>query len=55
MLADEARDGLGLYRPGNDYVYRTSGGLTGTIEEMLAVRRRLADIEAVRLEPLHLG
>jgi hypothetical protein len=44
--------GVELYAPTHHYVHRVSGTLAGPFGEVLAVRRRLADIEAVRLEPL---
>jgi hypothetical protein len=47
--------GVELYAPTHHYAYRTNGVLAGPLGEVAAVRRRLADIEAVRLEPLHLA
>jgi len=47
--------GVELYAPAHHYAYRVRGVLTGPVEGALNVRRRLADIEAVRLEPLRLA
>ena len=46
--------GVELYAPAHHYIYRVQGRLAGPLESMLTVRRRLAEIEAVRLTPLHL-
>ena len=46
--------GVELYAPAHHYVYRVRGRLAGPLEGILTVRRSLADIEAVRLTPLHL-
>ena len=47
--------GVELYTPVHHYTYRVQGALAGPLAGVLEVRRRLADIEAVALEPLHLG
>ncbi len=47
--------GVELYAPAHQYEYRVRATLGCPLAEVLAVRRRLADIEAVRLEPLHLA
>jgi hypothetical protein len=47
--------GVELYAPAHHYAYRVRGTLAGPVDGVLAVRRQLGDIEAVRLEPLHLA
>ena len=46
--------GVELYAPAHHYTYRVQARLTGPVEGALAVRHRLADIEAVCLTPLRL-
>jgi hypothetical protein len=43
-----------LYAPVHEYTYRVSGHVTGPIAGVLAVRRRLGEIEAASLESLHI-
>jgi hypothetical protein len=47
--------GVELYAPTHHYMYRVNGTVAGPVGEVLAVRRRLADIEAVKLDPVHLA
>jgi hypothetical protein len=42
-----------LYAPVHEYSYRMSGRVTGPVAGVLEVRRRLGEIEAASLEPLH--
>ena len=44
-----------LYAPVHEYTYRMSGRVTGPVTGVLEVRRRLGDIEAASLEPLHVA
>ena len=46
--------GVELYAPEHAYTYRAHGRLAGALDGVLAVRRVLGDIEAVRLEGLQL-
>ena len=46
--------GIDLYAPGHEYTYRAHGRVTGDLDGVLAVRRTLEQIEAVRLEGVHL-
>ena len=46
--------GVELYAPMHDYRFTLSARVTGTIDGVVQVRSRLADIEAVSLEPLQL-
>jgi len=46
--------GVELYAPVHDYVYGVAARVAGAPAGVLAVRRRLAGIEAVRVSPLHL-
>jgi len=45
--------GVELYAPVHEYSYRMSGRVTGPVAGVLEVRRRLGEIEAASLEPLH--
>ena len=47
--------GVELYTPVHSYTYRVRATVNGPLDDVLAVRRRLADIEAAQLEPLHLA
>jgi hypothetical protein len=47
--------GVELYAPAHHYIYRIRATLSGPVDGVVAVRRRLAEIEAVQLEPLHLA
>jgi hypothetical protein len=51
----EEHRGVDLYAPVHRYAYRVRGTLVGPLAGILDVRRRLGDIEAVRLEPLQLA
>jgi hypothetical protein len=46
--------GVELYAPQHHYAYRARGRVTGVLDGVLAVRRKLLAIEAVRLDGLHL-
>jgi len=46
--------GLTFFAPGHAYAYRARGRATGGLDGVLALRRRLGEIEAVALEPVHL-
>jgi hypothetical protein len=45
--------GVELYAPIHDYTYTLWARVTGPIAGVLEVRRRLSEIEAATLEPLH--
>src|SRR5262245_57360436 len=45
--------GVELYAPVHDYTYAVSARVAGPLAGVLEVRRRLAEIEAANLEPLH--
>ena len=45
--------GVELYAPVHDYTYAVSARVAGPLSGVLEVRRRLAEIEAATLEPLH--
>src|SRR5258706_13801628 len=47
--------GVELYAPVHDYAYRVEGKAVGSLDGILDLRRRLAEIEAVALEPLALA
>jgi hypothetical protein len=47
--------GVELYAPAHHYEYHVHARLAGPVAGVIAVRRHLADVEAVRLEPLHLS
>ena len=47
--------GLELYTPVHHYAYRTRGTLEGPVTGILEILGRLAMIEALQLEPLHLA
>jgi hypothetical protein len=47
--------GIELYAPVHSYAYRMRATVDGPVGDVLAVRRRLADIEAAEIEPLHLA
>jgi hypothetical protein len=47
--------GVDLYAPVHRYAYRMRGTIAGPLAAILAVRRRLGDIEAARIEPLRLA
>lgn len=48
-------EGVELYAPAHHYEYHVRATLAGPVAGVIAVRRRLVDIEAVRLEPLRLS
>jgi hypothetical protein len=50
-----ADTGVELYAPAHHYAYRVRASLTGPVGEVLEVRRRLGEIEAVQLEALRLS
>jgi hypothetical protein len=45
--------GVELYAPVHEYTYTLSARVTGPVAGVLEMRRRLAEIEAANLEPLH--
>ena len=45
--------GVELYAPVHSYTYRVRATVNGPVGDVLAVRRRLADVEAAEIEPLH--
>jgi hypothetical protein len=47
--------GVELYAPAHAYTYRVRATVDGPVGDVLAVRRRLADVEAAQIEPLHLA
>jgi len=47
-------EGVELYAPVHDYTYRVGARVAGALGGVLAVRRQLGAIEAVRMSPLHL-
>jgi hypothetical protein len=47
--------GVELYAPVHSYSYSVRATMNGPVDDVLAVRRRLAGIEAAQLEPLHLA
>jgi hypothetical protein len=47
--------GVDLYAPVHRYAYRVHGTIAGPLAGILDIRRRLGDIEAVGIEPLHLA
>jgi hypothetical protein len=51
----EDKGGVDLYAPVHTYTYRVRATVNGPVGEVLAVRRRLADVEAAQIEPLHLA
>ena len=46
--------GIELYAPEHAYAYRAHGRVSGAVDGVVALRRALAEIEAVRLEGLQL-
>jgi len=54
--SEEARTELNdVSGPAHSYAYRVRATVNGPVGEVLAVRRRLAEIEAATLGPLHLA
>jgi len=51
----EDKGGVELYAPVHAYAYRVRATVNGPVGDVLAVRRRLADVEAAEIEPLHLA
>jgi hypothetical protein len=51
----EDKGGVDLYAPVHSYTYRVRATVNGPVDEVLAVRRRLAEVEAAQIEPLHLS
>ena len=47
--------GVELYTPVHHYAYRVKGKPVGPLGGILEVRRRLGEVEAVALEPLHVA
>ena len=50
----DEEQGINLYAPVHRYAYRVRGTIGGPLGDILDIRRRLGEIEAVRIEPLHL-
>lgn len=53
--SSSSHTGVELYAPVHAYAYRVKGELAGSPAGVLDVRRKLGDVEVVRLEPLHLA
>lgn len=47
--------GIDLYMPGHEYTYRAHGRVTGGVDGVLEVRRKLQEIECVELASVHLN
>ena len=46
--------GVELYAPVHDYIYRASGRVAGSFPGVVEIQRRLAEMEFVQVERLHL-
>jgi hypothetical protein len=51
---DDRARGAELYSPSHDYTYRAKGRVAGEITGVLEMRRRAADIDFVKAEPVEL-
>lgn len=61
VLADEEREvldpeahGVKLYAPAHEYTFRAKGRLAGAVDGVVAMHRRLGELDFVTLEAIHI-